>query len=429
MQNSLTKKLGLTVATIAMAATSMFTTTDAEAVPAFARQTGMTCNSCHFQAFPALNGMGRSFRSGGYTMKGTQTSIEGENIDLPSTLNMAVFWKAYYITGEDEVANLVWQDEAVMFAAGRVAASAGFLMELGLVVEADGTTAAEGESTSVEGTQFSNAKVQFNVAQAGSVNISVVPWSTDAAGRNFGMELMNTVGQRSQRPIEKRYAMSPGAVLGITQGAATGININAADLGTGYSASYIMWGPVHNGGNVNLTGMASSIRVAYFMDLAGFDTGIAIGQTIGDTVHSSSDDGATQDYDYVVGGSTFDFQMQGQIAGGDFGFYLQQATAADSADIAASTTSLTVASSGAGITAGGGSGLGYLLKYSITPAIQAHYASNTTTEDTTATAYTSVGVDYMVAENLRLQAFNYTEAPDDGSDATTHTYMGWNIGF
>jgi hypothetical protein len=36
---------------------------DAGAVPAFARQTGMACNACHFQHFPALNGSaGRSNR-------------------------------------------------------------------------------------------------------------------------------------------------------------------------------------------------------------------------------------------------------------------------------------------------------------------------------------------------------------------------------
>lgn len=38
---------------------------DAEAVPAFARQTGLSCSTCHFQHFPALNAFGRSFKAGG----------------------------------------------------------------------------------------------------------------------------------------------------------------------------------------------------------------------------------------------------------------------------------------------------------------------------------------------------------------------------
>ncbi len=431
MQNSLTKKLGLTVATIAMAATSMFTTTDAEAVPSFARQTGMTCNSCHFQAFPALNGMGRSFRAGGYTMKGTQSSIEGENLDLPSNLNMAIFWKNYYVSKSgDAVAHLIWEDEIVTFAAGRVAADVGFLFELGLNMESSGTTAAVGSSTTSEGTLFNNAKVHFNVAQAGSVNIAVIPWSTDAAGVNFGMELMNTVGQRSQRPIEKRDAMSPGASLGITQGEATGISIVASDLGSGWSATYAMWGPVHNGGYVNLTGMATHLRVAYFMDLAGFDTGFSYGGSSG-TVAASSDSGVTQNYNIAVAGSTIDMQMQGQIAGGDFGFYLQQATVADSTGVAETTTTSTTVA-GRGYTEGGGSGLGYLLKYSVTPKIQVHYAGNSHSTGTVSVTktFTSVGADYMVAENVRLQAFNYGETTTEtGVDAITKTYLGWNIGF
>ena len=46
-------------------------------MPAFARQTGMACNACHFQHFPALNQFGRTFKQGGFTMVGGQSMIEG----------------------------------------------------------------------------------------------------------------------------------------------------------------------------------------------------------------------------------------------------------------------------------------------------------------------------------------------------------------
>ena len=434
MQNSLTKKLGLTVATIAMAATSIFTATDAEAVPSFARQTGMTCLSCHFQAFPALNGMGRSFRAGGYTMKGVQTSIEGENMDLPSTLNMAIFWKNFYVTKNGhETAEIVWEDEIVTFAAGRVGPSTGFLFELGLNggVEVAETTTAAGDTVGAAGelgfTLFNNAKVHFNVAQAGSINFAVIPWSTDAAGAAFGMELMNTSAQRSQRPIEKRSAFQPGSPLGITQGEGNGITFNASDLGSGWSVSYGMWGPVHNGGHVSITGLATHLRASYFLDLAGFDTGISYLANAG-TVAASSDGGTTQNYDIVVGGSMIDFQMQGQIAGGDFGFYLAQATAGDSTSIAASTTTKTTVA-GSGMVSGGGSGLGYLFKYSVTPKVQVHYAANGYTLGTVANTESSMGVDYMMAENIRLMFMNYSHDDGSGGDVTAKTYMGWNIGF
>ncbi|MDH5736606.1 MAG: cytochrome C, partial [Gammaproteobacteria bacterium] len=45
---------------------NLFSSFNTYAVPAFARQTDMTCNSCHFQSFPALNSFGRVFRAGGY---------------------------------------------------------------------------------------------------------------------------------------------------------------------------------------------------------------------------------------------------------------------------------------------------------------------------------------------------------------------------
>lgn len=39
-----------------------------QAVTTFARETGMPCAACHFQNFPALNSMGRYYKSNGYTL-------------------------------------------------------------------------------------------------------------------------------------------------------------------------------------------------------------------------------------------------------------------------------------------------------------------------------------------------------------------------
>ena len=429
MQNSLTKKLGLTVATIAMAATSIFTTTDAEAVPAFARQTGMTCNSCHFQSFPALNGMGRSFRAGGYTMKGVQTSIEGENMDLPSVLNMSIIWKNLYSTAStgNEVGESKWADETVFFAAGRVGQTTGYLFELGIGVEVE-----DGE-----GTQFSNSKVHFNVAQSGSVNFAVIPWVTDAAGPDFAMEFMNTSSQKSQRVIEDRKSMSPVNSMGM-YGVGTGIAFNVSDIGSGWSFTHSLWGPVHNGGNVNLSGFGGHTRVHYFMDIAGFDTGFAYGMNSGE-VAGSIDGGKTQNYNMALGGSNFDFQMQGQIAGGDFAFYLQQATLSDSAGVNENvdadgalvdeTKSGTIAAFG--MTDGGGSGLGYVVKYSVTPVVQVHYASNSHTKGSTAAgeaAYSSMGVNYLLDENIRLQLFQSSNTVGE-AEASSNQTLGFFIGF
>lgn len=50
---------------------------DANALPGFARQTGMPCSSCHVQSFgPNLTSIGRNFKLNGYTQ------TDGKNNNL-----------------------------------------------------------------------------------------------------------------------------------------------------------------------------------------------------------------------------------------------------------------------------------------------------------------------------------------------------------
>ena len=67
----LTAVLGLFVA---------LASTDARAVPAFARQTGMSCSQCH-TIFPELTPFGRQFKAGGYTQTLTRQISEGGTDD------------------------------------------------------------------------------------------------------------------------------------------------------------------------------------------------------------------------------------------------------------------------------------------------------------------------------------------------------------
>ena len=58
----------------------VFAATPADAVPAFARQTGQPCTACHIGGFgPQLTPLGRSFKIGGYT----QTGGEGLASKIP----------------------------------------------------------------------------------------------------------------------------------------------------------------------------------------------------------------------------------------------------------------------------------------------------------------------------------------------------------
>ena len=97
-----TTSTGLYLSFLIITLPAILTPHTAEAVPAFARQTGMPCMSCHFQNFPALNSFGRNFRAKGYTMQGLQTMIEGEDLSLPSTLNASVITKIRY---QDKASN------------------------------------------------------------------------------------------------------------------------------------------------------------------------------------------------------------------------------------------------------------------------------------------------------------------------------------
>src|SRR3990170_3633852 len=90
------KVFQLTPAVVSFFMAIFLVVNDAGAVPAFARQTGMACNSCHFQHFPLLNEFGREFKSGGYTTIGGQSLIEGDFLSMPSVLNASLVTKLRY---------------------------------------------------------------------------------------------------------------------------------------------------------------------------------------------------------------------------------------------------------------------------------------------------------------------------------------------
>src|SRR3989338_3597861 len=124
---------------------SLWIVPTADAVPAFARQVGVACSTCHFQHFPALNAFGRAFKAGGYTQVGGQSLIEGEDLSIPATLNASLVTKVRYqmTNGKDDTATagvneskigknkgeLQFPDEAAVFLAGRAGEHIGFVLE------------------------------------------------------------------------------------------------------------------------------------------------------------------------------------------------------------------------------------------------------------------------------------------------------------
>ncbi len=190
------KKITLSVAGMLVAAAFA---PEASAVPAFARQVGMACSACHQQHFPAINGFGRAFKSGAYTMMGAQDKIEDQasatspGLSLPATINMAIVgYMQYGKTNGPADANpqtartsnsgsLQIPQQVSLFAGGRVGENVGFEAEYAL------TTAA---GTNAANSQLIRFKVPF-VQDMGTVKTLEVPFST-SNGVADSFEILNT---------------------------------------------------------------------------------------------------------------------------------------------------------------------------------------------------------------------------------------------
>jgi hypothetical protein len=87
---------------------SLFLSQEAQAVPAFARQTGMNCNSCHIgtDAVPLFTHTGRLFAMRGYTRPYVREKIRNDGLDPENpqyggeylSLNWTDFWSARFVS-------------------------------------------------------------------------------------------------------------------------------------------------------------------------------------------------------------------------------------------------------------------------------------------------------------------------------------------
>lgn len=242
-------------------AATFYTAREASALPAFARQTGMACNACHFQHFPTLNAFGRMFKSGGYTQAGGESLVEGDHLSIPATLNMSLIAKMRYQkrNGDDQTSELnkgqvQFPDEAALLVGGRGGEHLGFLLELSLT-DADSAN------------RFTSFKAPI-IFEAFDTKLGAVPFTTDTAGPSYSFELLNTGAQRMQRPLEHRTETSAQQYIG-TGMAATGVAFIASHP-MGF-VNYTIWSPVHG---TNSTGpYLNYVRAAVTPTVAGWDLG------------------------------------------------------------------------------------------------------------------------------------------------------------
>jgi len=298
---------------------SLWVVPEANAVPGFARQTGLACSTCHFQHFPSLNAFGRAFKAGGYTQIGGQGKIEGEDLSIPDTLNASLVTKVRYqkTNGKNTTAapanaesgtnkgELQFPDEAALLIGGRAGEHIGFLLEAGLTPE----TPAAGEITSL----FTSYKMPI-VYDVGPVKLSVIPFTTDALGASYGFELLNTGAVRHQRAFEHRTETSAQQYIG-TATAAEGFAFVAYNE-MGY-INYTLWGPAH--GTTPVGPLSNYFRVAATPNLGGWDMGFGAQLWSGTTDVGNNTKYPTHAY-------AVDAQMQGDV-GLPLGVYLSYGNA------------------------------------------------------------------------------------------------------
>jgi len=163
------------------------------AVPAYARQVGMSCTACHFQRYPQLTPFGRAFKSNGYSQKGKQMTIEDTNLSLPTTLNASLVSKFRFqkTNGTDNadplnMGELQVPDEAILYLGGRVGKNIGFQAEISLA----------------GGANLTGFKMPFVFPVDKDYTVSVIPFITDAQGPAYGFELLSTGAVEYARPFE-----------------------------------------------------------------------------------------------------------------------------------------------------------------------------------------------------------------------------------
>ena len=318
----------------------------ASALPLFARQVGMACNACHFQHFPMLNGFGRSFKASAYTLMGSESKVEGDNMSLPGVLNAAILTTAGYVKtsqnsnvtasgsttagtnkkiknpGSGSVYVPGTNGEFSLFVGGRTSENSGALAEIGLLQ--NGGTGAGIASTKIP--------MLWPVGDSG-MRAGIVPFTTDGQGASYGFEILNT-GANAVHTMVFDGGDANGSIGSIvsaqqyigTATPATGAAIVVDNITMGPVTGFVNVTKYHQVGPADLgfTGAdlgSTYIRAAGTFDMAGWDTGLGIQSWTGDSLNSTLTDMQTK-------ATAVDYQMQGEVAGMPVGIYAEYATAA-----------------------------------------------------------------------------------------------------
>ncbi|HYA46040.1 MAG TPA: cytochrome C [Burkholderiales bacterium] len=240
------KRLGGIVAALALSAGAiLLAPTSAQAVPSFARQTGMACEACH-TVFPELTPFGRRFKLNAYTIDNLpQVSGITQNKDQTLLLNQLpplsfMFQMSYTSTkaavpdscaGSTDLAcgggtvpadalakngQVLFPQQASLFYAGRIAPNLGAFVQMTY----DGTTASFGwDNTDIRYARLWSDNFLWGISFNNNPTVQDV-WNSTPAW---------------QSPFDQRSATAPAP------GAATMIDGGLADAGVAGLSVYGWW--------------------------------------------------------------------------------------------------------------------------------------------------------------------------------------------
>ena len=304
--------------------------TSAEAIPAFARQTGAACLSCHFQEVPALKAFGRAFKMNAFTDVGDQALVEDDNLSIPAVLNASMVVRANvnHVSGgganQASVTAYTIPVDTNFLVAGRIGAHTGAFVEFG-------------GGTGDAGTAANNIQL-MNSWDMGGFKIGL-GWANTSFGGDAVLNVSNVYGQHSG---------GVGKLGDVSAVQNSGFTNSMTEIGAwvGNDMGYVQFGLIAPGGGAGWSAAAGNtatsatqdtvnvgfklaklVRVVGTFDLGGWDTLVGFGIVTGKVGKSGSN---TNGPDGKINGVTtasemnlqfIDAQVQGEVGDMTIGVY------------------------------------------------------------------------------------------------------------
>ena len=370
------------------------------AMPAFARQMGVSCNTCHSQnGYPALNSFGRNFKASGYTMMGTQGTItdsDKENfLSLTETLNASFVVKVRVKDSDATTRKLEFPDEAAIVIGGRVAEHVGTFIEIGY----------DSDNNSFG---LANFKLPFTYS-VNNYTLGAVPYRTDGFGPAASFEVLNTGAVRNARVLEERKVISAQQYIGTaTEAEGLGLYLYNELFTVVYSA----WMPIN--GTVKDFSPAHYARAVVTPTIGAWDIGFGGQIWWGTAKHDDDSNTSSPLLEEKTDAYAFDFQAMGSIIDVPVSFFATYAVAEYDVDsIYASEANDKSAAT-------------FLTEVAVLPAVlmlSAGYRDADNGEATDSSDNAAIAaVKYYFMQNVQFQ-FDYTNNLDQPDNRNQYLFM------